>query len=89
MLVEWQGIGYDAEGSAYAERRLEDGHYGHIPVVIEPFGSAYVKIVSGLNAGDKIRRQQSSDMGGMRVRDTGSQSVSSPPPDDPPPPPEG
>jgi multidrug efflux pump subunit AcrA (membrane-fusion protein) len=63
VLVERQAIGYES-GKAFAERILPNGSTEKVQVQVEPYGTQFVQIVSGLSEGDMLRAQSIPASGG-------------------------
>jgi len=71
LIVEREAIGYE-NGSAFAERLLPDGKKERVPAEVEPYGSAFVKILSGLRDKDELAAQQKALSSGTRAARQGS-----------------
>ena len=63
LLVERQAIGYE-NGRAYAERLDQNGKSGRVFVRVEPYGSSFVSVMDGLNAGDVLKALQPDEVSG-------------------------
>ena len=71
LLVERQAIGYAPDGTPFAEKILPDGSTQRVTVEVEAYGTSFVKILSGVNNGDRLKQQlQEGGMGRMRIRQT-------------------
>lgn len=85
LLVERQAIGYAPDGTPFAEKILPDGSTQRVTVEVEAYGTSFVKILSGVNDGDRLKQQlQEGGMGRMRIRQTEPAGASRQ--DEPPPP---
>lgn len=69
VIVERQAIGYKS-GKAFAEVVQKDGTTKEVEVKVEPYGTKYVSILSGLNEGDVVSNQGGTKSGTLRVSST-------------------
>lgn len=70
-LVERNAIGYE-DGKAYVEIINKDGTITKVNVEVEQYDSAYVKILSGVNTGDKLNNLGANRSGTLRINSTSS-----------------
>lgn len=68
-LVERNAIGYD-QGSAYVEVLNKDGTVSKVDVEVQQYDSTYVKILSGVKAGDKLNNLGVNRSGTLRINST-------------------
>lgn len=69
LLVQRYAIGHDKEIGAYVEVIEKDGSVTKTPVEIVPYGTTYVKILSGLEEGDVLKAQTENTSGGAVAQD--------------------
>lgn len=63
-IVERYAVGYDA-GKAFVQKK---GTAEKLPVTVEPYGTEYVRILSGVQTGDVLKAQSKSSVSGQKWR---------------------
>ncbi len=63
IVVERYAIGRE-KGGAFAEIMGRDGKTTRVPVTVQPYGTDYVNVISGLNGGEILKAQSSSSKSG-------------------------
>ena len=75
-LVERNAIGYE-DGKAYVEVLNRDGTFTKTDVEVQQYDSSYVKIISGVKAGDRLNNLGANRSGTLRINSSnGSRSES-------------
>lgn len=72
-LVERNAIGYE-DGKAYAEVLNRDGTTTKVDVEVQQYDSSYVKVISGLKAGDRVLNLGANRSGTLRINNTSGSS---------------
>ena len=72
-LVERNAIGYE-DGKAYAEVLNRDGSTTKVNVEVQQYDSSYVKVISGLKAGDRVLNLGANRSGTLRINNTSGSS---------------
>ena len=69
-LVERNAIGYE-DGSAYVEVLNRDGTFSKVDVEVQQYDASYVKIISGVKAGDRLNNLGANRSGTLRINSSG------------------
>ncbi|UZV79716.1 efflux transporter periplasmic adaptor subunit, partial [Treponema pallidum] len=56
LVLKQDGLRYE-KGAPFVDRVLPSGKIKSVPVTVEPYVPGFVKIISGLGAGDRVKDQ--------------------------------